>query len=144
MRLSWIALWCSLFAHGNVLAAEESSYGDMVRTKLASGLSNMAFGIAEMPKNIINTSNEVNVMMGVTGGVVKGTLHTMGRMLAGMADVLTFPVPSQPITHPYYVWQQFNSDTRYGPFFDMQRNPNVIKGVSPYGVTNPDVSMPLR
>lgn len=144
MRLSWIALWCSLFAYGNVFASEELSYGDMVRTKLASGLSNMAFGIAEMPKNIVNTSNEVNVMMGVTGGVLKGTLHTMGRMLAGMVDVLTFPVPSQPITHPYYVWQQFKTDTSYGPFFDMQRSPNVNKGASAYGVSNPDVSLPRR
>jgi len=106
-----------------VFAAEELSYGEMVRTKLASGLTNMTFGIAEMPKNIINTSNEVNALFGVTGGVLKGTLHTMGRLLAGGLDFITFPVPSQPITHPTFVWQQFNVDTTYGPYFDMSRRP---------------------
>jgi putative exosortase-associated protein (TIGR04073 family) len=87
----------------------------------------MFFGIAEMPKNMINTSNEVNVLLGVTGGVLKGTLHTMGRLLAGATDFLTFPVPSQPITHPAFVWQDFRADTTYGPFFDTSRNPGSAK-----------------
>lgn len=111
---------CILFSSHPVLA--EESYGEMVRTKLASGMTNMFFGIAEIPKNMINTSNEVNALLGVTGGVLKGTLHAMGRLLAGGLDFLTFPVPSQPITHPAFVWQDFNMDTTYGPFFDMNRN----------------------
>ena len=61
--------------------------------------------------------------MGATGGVLKGTLHTMGRLLAGGLDFITFPVPSQPITHPTFVWQQFSTDTTYGPYFDMSRKP---------------------
>jgi len=106
---------------GQAHAAEELTYGDMLRTKLASGITNMTLGIAEIPKNIINTSNEVNALFGVTGGVLKGTLHTMGRLLAGGLDFITFPVPSRPITHPTFVWQQFNIDTTYGPYFDMSR-----------------------
>lgn len=105
----------------------EETYGETVRTKLASGLTNLSFGIAEIPKNMINTSNEVSVLLGVTGGVLKGTLHTMGRLLAGTVDFLTFPVPSQPITHPAYVWQEFTMDTTYGPFFDMSRTPREPK-----------------
>ena len=116
-----IMLAAAILTAGEVIAAEEQTYGEMVRTKLASGLTNMTFGIAEMPKNIINTSNEVNALFGVTGGVLKGTLHTMGRLLAGGLDFITFPVPSQPITHPTFVWQQFNIDTTYGPYFDMSR-----------------------
>lgn len=104
-------------------ASAEESYGETVRTKLASGLTNMSFGIAEIPKNMINTSNEANVLLGVTGGVLKGTLHSVGRLLAGAVDFLTFPVPSQPITHPTFVWQEFTTDTSYGPFFDMSRTP---------------------
>jgi putative exosortase-associated protein (TIGR04073 family) len=103
----------------------EETYGETVRTKLASGLTNMSFGIAEIPKNMINTSNEANVLLGVTGGVLKGTLHSVGRLLAGAVDFLTFPVPSQPITHPTFVWQEFTKDTSYGPFFDMSRNPRM-------------------
>lgn len=108
-------------------AMAEASYGEMVRTKLASGLTNMSFGLFEIPKNVINTSNEVNVLLGATGGVLKGTLHTVGRLLAGSVDFLTFLVPSQPITHPAYVWEDFKTDTTYGPFFDMNRTPRVAK-----------------
>lgn len=110
--------------------AAELSYGEMVRTKLASGLTNMSFGIFEMPKNIINTSNEVNVLLGVSGGAMKGALHTAGRLLGGSLDFITFLVPSQPITHPAYVWDDFKSETTYGPFFDMSRNPQPHKPVA--------------
>ena len=106
---------------GPVPAEEQATYGEMVRTKLASGITNMTFGIAEIPKNMINTSNEVNALFGVTGGLLKGTLHAVGRLLSGSLDFITFPVPSQPIPHPTFVWQKFSSDTTYGPYFDMSR-----------------------
>lgn len=126
-----------LFCSTQPLMAEES-YGEMVRTKLASGMTNMFFGIAEIPKNMINTSNDVNALLGVTGGVLKGTLHTMGRLLAGGLDFLTFPVPSQPITHPPFVWQDFNLDTTYGPYFDMNRNgPDQIRAMAPRAAPMP-------
>lgn len=120
------------------VSADELTYGEMVRAKLASGLTNMSFGLVEIPKNMINTSNETNALLGVTGGLMKGTLHTVGRLLAGGLDFLTFPVPSQPITHPTYVWQQFNVDTSYGPFFDMSRKPPVTKSAT----TMPPVGNP--
>lgn len=122
-RVRIVALLGTLVFSGQLPAVEELTYGEMVRTKLASGITNMAFGIAEIPKNMINTANEVNALMGATGGVLKGTLHTMGRLLAGGLDFITFPVPSQPITHPTFVWQQFSTDTTYGPYFDMSRKP---------------------
>ena len=123
VRVRIASLLGALLFSSQVPAVEELTYGEMVRTKLASGIANMAFGIAEMPKNMINTANEVNALMGATGGVLKGTLHTMGRLLAGGLDFMTFPVPSQPITHPTFVWQQFSTDTTYGPYFDMSRKP---------------------
>ena len=123
VRVRIASLLGALLFSSQLPAVEELTYGEMVRTKLASGITNMAFGIAEMPKNMINTANEVNALMGATGGVLKGTLHTMGRLLAGGLDFMTFPVPSQPITHPTFVWQQFSTDTTYGPYFDMSRKP---------------------
>jgi putative exosortase-associated protein (TIGR04073 family) len=125
------------------LMAEET-YGETVRTKLASGLTNMFFGMAEIPKNMINTSNEVNVLLGVTGGVLKGTLHTVGRLLAGATDFLTFPVPSQPITHPAFVWQDFRTDTTYGPFFDTSRNPAPSKAPMATAPASSAASGPAR
>lgn len=132
-----LGLAVALWVQPPVLHGEELTYGEMVRTKLASGLTNMSFGLVEIPKNMINTANETNALFGVTGGLMKGTLHTVGRLLAGGLDFLTFPVPSQPITHPTYVWQQFNVDTRYGPFFDMSRNPPVTKSGGPTAIQNP-------
>ncbi len=128
IRLAMLTV--AILVSGQIRAAEELTYGEMVRTKLASGLTNMCFGIAEIPKNIINTSNEVNALFGVTGGVLKGTLHTMGRLLAGGLDFITFPLPSQPIPHPAFVWQHFNTDTTYGPYFDMSRTPPEEKATT--------------
>jgi putative exosortase-associated protein (TIGR04073 family) len=101
------------------------TYGDAIRLKLGSGISNMLFAIAEVPKNIINTSNQANVLLGVSGGTLKGVLHSVGRMLSGVTDVLTFPFATKPITTPAFVWQDFTTDTSYGPFFSAVRTAPV-------------------
>lgn len=98
-------------------ARAEDRYGDTVRLKVGSGFSNILLGLLEVPKNIISTSNQANVLLGITGGTVKGTAHALGRTLAGIVDVVSFPVPSPPITHPPFVWQNWYTDTTYGPFF---------------------------
>ncbi|WP_119630258.1 exosortase system-associated protein, TIGR04073 family [Methylocaldum marinum] len=92
-------------------------YGQDVGTKLGSGLSNLALGWVEFPKNIINTTNETNVLFGLSGGFLKGGLHTLGRIASGVVDVLTFPLPTQPITKPGFVWENFDVETQYGPVF---------------------------
>jgi putative exosortase-associated protein (TIGR04073 family) len=98
-------------------APPPADYGQLVGRKLASGFSNMALGIAEIPKNMIITTNQTNALFGVTGGAIKGLLHTLGRTLSGIVDIVTFPVPTQPITRPPLVWQDFQTETQYGPVF---------------------------
>lgn len=98
-------------------AAAPESYGTAVSNKLGSGFSNLALGFLEIPKNVVNTTNDVNLAWGITGGMAKGILHTAGRMLAGTVDLLTFPAPTQPLTTPQYVWSQFTVETRYNPLF---------------------------
>ena len=93
------------------------SYEQIISTKLGSGFSNVTLAIMEVPKNVINTSNEVNLALGVTGGLFKGFLHMGGRSLAGVLDLLTFPIPTVPITAPPYPWQDYTHDTRYNPLF---------------------------
>ncbi|MBM4200776.1 MAG: exosortase system-associated protein, TIGR04073 family [Gammaproteobacteria bacterium] len=95
----------------------QPDYAQVVGRKLASGFSNMAMGIAEIPKNMIITTNQTNLLFGLTGGALKGLLHTLGRTFSGMVDVVTFPVPTQPITRPPLVWQDFQTETQYGPVF---------------------------
>lgn len=93
------------------------TYGEKIGRKFGAGLSNMAFGWLEIPKSIINTANEVNWMFGVTGGLAKGLLNTLGRALTGVADFVTFPIPTKPIPRPYFVWDDFDESTTYGPAF---------------------------
>ncbi|MEW6038334.1 MAG: exosortase system-associated protein, TIGR04073 family [Pseudomonadota bacterium] len=100
-----------------VPAAQADDYGTTTTLKLGSGLSNLAMGWLEIPKNMINTSNQTNVLLGISGGLFKGLLHTVGRTLTGAVDFLTFPLPTQPIAHPEFVWQKFSDETSYGPAF---------------------------
>jgi putative exosortase-associated protein (TIGR04073 family) len=96
------------------------SYGAVISNKLGSGFSNIGLCFAELPKNVINTTNDANLALGLTGGVLKGVLHMVGRAMAGTVDVLTFPIPTVPITNPPFVWQDFKTGTRYNPLFKFQ------------------------
>jgi putative exosortase-associated protein (TIGR04073 family) len=96
-------------------------YSSKISQKLTSGISNMALGWVEIPKNVINTANESNLALAAMGGVVKGVLHTIGRTLSGAVDLLTFPFPTTPITQPLYVWENFNIETSYGRI--LQKSP---------------------
>lgn len=95
--------------------AADSGYGDKVGLKFGSGYTNLVLGLVEIPKNMILTTNQTNALFGVTGGVAKGVIHGVGRTLAGVVDVLTFPIPTEPIPRPAFVWQDFQTETRYGP-----------------------------
>lgn len=111
-----IALLATLLLAAPSGALAEESYGEIIGLKLTSGFSNLLLGIVEVPKNIINTTNQTNVLFGITGGVMKGTIHALGRSIAGIVDIVSFPVPTKPITKPGYVWENFYTDTQYGPF----------------------------
>jgi putative exosortase-associated protein (TIGR04073 family) len=89
--------------------------------KALRGFTNIPTSVLEMPKNIINTTNNsTNVFYGIFGGFLKGILHTTARVSAGLLDLLTFPLQTKPITDPIYPWQEyFERDTTYGPIFDL-------------------------
>ena len=102
-------------------------YGDMVRLKAASGMANMMTGFVEVPKNMINTMNNTSaaggtfdrggyVLWGITGGGLKGAMHMLGRTLAGVVDFVGCFIPTKPIPNPPFVWQNFYTDTQYGPY----------------------------
>ncbi|MGR8978944.1 MAG: exosortase system-associated protein, TIGR04073 family [Gammaproteobacteria bacterium] len=88
--------------------------------KFANSIANMVASPVEIPKNIINTANDSNLLYGLTGGSVKGIVNMGGRILVGLADFLTFPLPTKPIAYPLYVWEDFDSDTSYGEIFSLQ------------------------
>ncbi|MCK5897883.1 MAG: exosortase system-associated protein, TIGR04073 family [Methylococcales bacterium] len=95
----------------------ERSYSQIVGRKAANGFTNIGTAILEVPKNIINTTNESNLLFGLTGGTIKGLLHMMGRMGAGITDATTMLFPTQPILEPTYPWEDFDKETQYKPIF---------------------------
>jgi len=117
-RTIFLSAAAALLMSSAPMASE--NYGRDVGMKLGSGLSNLALGWIEFPKNIINTTNETNVTFGLSGGFLKGGLHMLGRTASGVIDLLTFPLPTQPITKPNFVWQDFGVETQYGPIFQMK------------------------
>lgn len=104
-----------LWAASAPVQADTAGYGEKIGRKFGSGYTNMVFGMAEIPKNAILTTNQTNALFGVTGGIFKGILHGVGRTLAGAVDLITFPIPSEPIPKPAYVWEDFQTETQYGP-----------------------------
>jgi putative exosortase-associated protein (TIGR04073 family) len=71
-----------------VLAAS----GTLSGTKMERGVKNVALGWTEIPKQIVDTSKQSNVIAGVTVGLVKGVLQAFARTASGAVDVATFPV----------------------------------------------------
>ena len=102
-------LLCSVF-FAPVAAADktEDNYGVYIGKKLGTGFANTVTGWIELPKNLINTTNDPDtlyVLWGVIGGAMKGTLHAAGRTMTGVIDVVTFPLPTKPMIRPGLVWQ---------------------------------------
>ncbi|NOR68767.1 MAG: exosortase system-associated protein, TIGR04073 family [Methylomarinum sp.] len=102
------------------LAGEQQSYGSQVGHKALNGFTNMTTSILEIPKNIINTTNDSNVAYGFVGGLAKGILNTVGRMMAGLTDFVTAPIPTKPIVQPVYIWDDYDVDSTYGEVFRLQ------------------------
>ena len=101
----------------NAANGVDRSYGDRVGDKALNGLANLATGWLEIPKSMINTTNEVNLAFGLTGGMIKGVVNTVGRMTTGAVDLITAPVLTRQVASPEYVWDDFDANTRYGDVF---------------------------
>jgi putative exosortase-associated protein (TIGR04073 family) len=97
------------------------SYGEKIGNKALIGFTNLISSPLEIPKNIINTINQSNFFYGVFGGFIKGLVNNLGRAGCGIADLLTFPLPTQPIAHPLYIWDDFDVDTTYGDVMRLEK-----------------------
>jgi putative exosortase-associated protein (TIGR04073 family) len=96
------------------VALQQSSYGEKIGNKALNAFANLATSPLEIPKNIINTMNQSNFFYGVFGGFIKGLVNTLGRAGCGITDLITLPIPTRPIAHPVYIWDNFDMDTTYG------------------------------
>jgi putative exosortase-associated protein (TIGR04073 family) len=119
------AIFCSMlliFTAAVAQAEEHESYSRGVLDKAGNGAANISTAMLEIPKNIINTTNDSNIVFGVLGGMLKGTVNMVGRMGVGMVDLVTAPIPTQPIVHPALIWDDFDVDTQYGKAFRLSKD----------------------
>lgn len=121
---------------------EQQSYGRKIGKKALSGWTNLSLGLLEVPKNIINTTNDSNIFYGLVGGAVKGLVNTAGRMSVGIADLLTFPLPTKPIAQPLFIWDDFDADTTYGDVFRLGKSRKTETPPAP--MPNPQPVAPVR
>jgi len=110
----------SFAEEGQSYGAEDQSYGSKVGDKALNGFANMTTSVLEIPKSIINVSNESNVIWGILGGGAKGALNTIGRCLVGLTDLITAPLITKPFVYPAYVWDDFDANTSYGEVFRLE------------------------
>jgi putative exosortase-associated protein (TIGR04073 family) len=102
------------------------SYGDKVGEKALQGFTNINTAPLEIPKSIINMTNQTdNIILGVTGGFVKGAVNTLGRFAIGLTDLVTAPIITQPMVKPAYVWEDFDAETTYGPVLRLDNQAQV-------------------
>ncbi len=80
-------------------------------TKLTRGVSNLAMGWVEIPKQMMSVKKEhgdgAGDVAGFFWGTVKGFTHFIGRTAVGAYEIVTFFVPSfDPIIEPEYVFSE--------------------------------------
>ncbi len=106
-----------LFTFSLPCQAENSDgYGEHFQDKLGHGFANMTTGFIEIPKNIINITEDSGFLVGITLGTFRGIFHGVGRTLIGVADFLTSPFPTTDYVTPGLPWERFSEDTRYFKF----------------------------
>ncbi len=79
--------------------------------KLKRGLINVVTSPVEVAREIYTTTEEKNLVVGWTLGIVKGMAEGFVRFSAGVVDVLTSPFnfPESrkgPLIDPEYVWEK--------------------------------------
>lgn len=109
---------CLVLASPNIAAGEqEQSYRSKVESKALNGVTNIFTSFLEIPKSIIKTTNESNLVYGIVGGTLKGAVHTIGRFMTGVSDLATAPLPTKQVVTPAYIWDDFDLTTSYGDIF---------------------------
>lgn len=126
----------------NYTNSPNPSYGSEIGAKALNGFTNLLTGPLEIPKNIINTTNQSNVFYGIIGGLFKGIVHTAGRLAVGLTDLVTFQLPTKPIAQPLYVWDDFYVDTTYGDVFSLQETQDIEQPIVQAPPPPPAVAQP--
>ncbi len=122
-------------AYADIQQPPSSDYGPT--RKLGRGLSNIAFGVTEIPDSIFAVNYDEGNSAAWSYGVVRGVGRTLARLGYGVYEVALFPFPTQKGTYypPYksdIPWinggyaefpPELGFETRYNYVRDYQRTP---------------------
>jgi putative exosortase-associated protein (TIGR04073 family) len=108
-----VLLWTAVPASADEPSAETPSEARpvplQIGVKLARGAANFVTGWVEVPKQIYLVGNKEGWLMGSFRGPIDGLGMFVARTVAGVYEVVTFPLPIppqyQPMLKPEYVWQ---------------------------------------
>jgi len=85
--------------------------GDPIE-KLGRGITNVATGWVEIPKEIGRNVEKSGDMAGLIVGSFKGIAKAIGRTVVGVYEVVTFLIPLprryEPVIEPAYVFETKN------------------------------------
>ncbi len=108
-----LSLFLSILTASSALFAEAPSPVKSYtwQDKLKRGAINIITSPIEVARDIHNTTEEKNLLVGWTIGLVKGLGEGILRFGAGVIDLLTFPFNfpegrKAPLLDPEYVWQK--------------------------------------
>ena len=76
------------------IGASPALAGSDAGTKLGRGFSNLAFGWFEIVNEMGRQSDLHGPTIGVPGGLLRGTVFALGRMLTGVYEIISFPFPN--------------------------------------------------
>lgn len=130
-------------SHADDDQSPQQSYGTKVQQKAARAIGNLGTAWLEIPKNMINVTNQSNVFYGIIGGLFKGLVHTAGRLGVAVADLATIPLPTKPIAHPVYVWEDFDMDTTYGDTYRLDPADKAVQPIASAPVPAPQPAKPV-
>jgi putative exosortase-associated protein (TIGR04073 family) len=115
MRTTLLATALALAATATpgMAAEEEGNYATQVVGKFGRGFANSTFGWAELFKNMVNEPHQKGWMYAPVG-FVKGVGHAVGRTVVGVAELVTFPIPTTSPIHTELFWESMSTETTYG------------------------------
>lgn len=94
-------------------------YTGTAAEKFGTGVTNVATGWVEIPKTMYVSSMQDGLPSGLTLGVFKGVANTLGRSFMGLADMMTFMIPTKPMVTPSVIWRDFDVETSYNSTWEL-------------------------
>lgn len=95
--------------------AEDDSYDNTLLSKAGDGFINATTFWAEIPEGVAEVTQESNIFVGMTVGVVKGTVAGLARGASGASDMVTCAAPpyDKPAMKPKFKVDNAAKNTGY-------------------------------